>query len=275
MKSVISILYFMFVFINSAIAQQNGPDLKSHAAMIFDIQNNHVVYSKNADNIMPIASITKLVTAMVILDARLPLNEKINIEPADADTLKNTRSRLQIGSTLTRHELLRIALMSSENRAAAALGRTYPGGIRAFVAAMNKKAHSLEMIDSHFVEPTGLSSENISTARDLIKLVTAAYSYNLIREFSTTTQHTVAPKNKNNKLQFTNSNSLVRSENWQIAVSKTGFLNEAGRCLVMQAKITDKPIIIILLNSWGKNTRIGDANRVRKWMEMSYIGKQI
>ncbi|SFP84775.1 murein-DD-endopeptidase. Serine peptidase. MEROPS family S11 [Nitrosomonas cryotolerans] len=275
MKSVIPIFFFILVFTSNVFAQQNGPDLKSHAAMIFDIQNNHVVYSKNADNIMPIASITKLVTAMVILDARLPLNEKINIDSADADTLKNTRSRLQIGSTLTRHELLRIALMSSENRAAAALGRTYPGGISAFVEAMNKKARSLGMIDSRFIEPTGLSSENISTARDLVKLVAAAYSYNLICELSTTTQHTVVPENKNDKLQFINSNSLVRSENWQIAISKTGFLNEAGRCLVMQAKITGKPIIIILLNSWGKNTRIGDANRVRKWMEMNYIDKQV
>ncbi len=267
MKQVIFL--FCVLFINSALAQQNSLNLKSHAVMVFDTQNNHIIYDKNVDNIMPIASITKLMTAMVILDAQLSLSEKLKIDSDDVDKIKNTRSRLQVGASFARHELLRLALMSSENRAAAALGRTYPGGTQEFVKAMNKKAYKLGMNDSYFVEPTGLSVANVSTARDLAKMVAVAYDYNIIREFSTTTKHVVTPRNRKNKLQFVNSNSLVRSNNWKIAVSKTGFLNEAGRCLVMQAKITGKPIVIVLLNSWGKNTRIGDANRVRKWMEIN------
>lgn len=263
----------IFFCANSAFAQQGLSNLKSHAVLIFDTQTNDVIYDKNANNIMPIASITKLMTAMVILDAQLPQNEKIMIDASDVDRLKNTRSRLQTGTSYARHELLRLSLMSSENRAAAALGRTYPGGTSAFVTAMNRKAFDLGMYDTYFVEPTGLSSGNVSTARDLAKMVAVSNDYGVIRDFSTTSQHVVSPQNKNNKIQYVNSNSLVRNQSWQIDVSKTGYLNEAGRCLVMQANIIGKPVVIILLNSWGKNTRIGDANRVRKWMENVYARK--
>ncbi|MDH5479651.1 MAG: D-alanyl-D-alanine endopeptidase [Nitrosomonas sp.] len=275
MKQGVILFCVIFFWANSSFAQQNLPNLRSHAVMVLDTQDNNVIYDKNANSVVPIASITKLMTAMVILDAQLPMGDKIVITSADVDRLKNTRSRLSVGSSYARHELLRISLMSSENRAAAALGRTYPGGIQAFVRAMNKKAFELGMIDSYFVEPTGLSSGNVSTARDLAKMVAATNDYGVIREFSTTSRHIVSPANRKNKLQYINSNSLVRSQSWQIDVSKTGYLNEAGRCLVMQANIAGKPVVIVLLNSWGKNTRIGDANRVRKWMENVYARKQV
>jgi D-alanyl-D-alanine endopeptidase (penicillin-binding protein 7) len=188
------------------------------------------------------------------------------------DVIKNTRSRLRVGTRLSRYDLLRLALMSSENRAAAALGRAYPGGINAFVEAMNNKAFELGMGNSYFVDSTGLNRKNVSTARDLAKLVEAAEDYDLIRQFSTTAAHAVEFKEERS-LKFVNSNRLVRSSSWEIGVSKTGFLREAGRCLVMQAKISGKPIIIVLLDSVGKNTRIGDANRVKKWMETGFTRK--
>lgn len=262
----------MFAFVGGVSAQPGGLSLRSQAALILDAERGQVLFHKNADSVMPIASITKLMTAMVVLDANLPLYEEIVIEEADVDILKNTRSRLRVGSSLTRHDMLRLALMSSENRAAAALGRAYPGGIRAFVEAMNQKAFELGMGNSYFVDSTGLNSANVSTARDLAKLVDAADDYDLIREFSTTAQHVVFA-DEDRSLQFANSNNLVRSGNWDIAVSKTGFLSEAGRCLVMQARITGKPVIIVLLDSWGKNTRIGDANRIKKWMETGFARK--
>jgi D-alanyl-D-alanine endopeptidase (penicillin-binding protein 7) len=273
MKKMILAACVMFAFIGSASAQQGGLNLRSQAALILDAQHGRILYDKNADTIMPIASITKLMTAIVVLDAQLPLGERIIVESADIDVLKNTRSRLRVGASLTRRELLRLALMSSENRAAAALGRTYPGGINAFVEAMNNKAFELGMGNSYFVDSTGLNSANVSTARDLAKMVDAAYGYNIIREFSTTATHAVAFGDEDHHLQFSNSNNLVRSRNWDIGISKTGFLSEAGRCLVMQAKITGKPVIIVLLDSWGKNSRIGDANRIKKWMEIGFARK--
>lgn len=274
MKWKLFLFCFLFLIKSSALAQQSDPGIKSLAALIVNTQNGQVVYDKNADKVMPIASITKLMTAMVILDAHLPADEVITIEKADVDKLKNTSSRLSIGSSYTRHELLKLALMSSENRAAAALGRTYSGGTQAFIKAMNIKAKQIGMSSSRFVDPTGLSSHNVATARDLVKLVAAANSYLTIRQFSTTPQHVVTSVKKHGQLQFVNSNSLVRSQNWEIDVSKTGYLNEAGRCLVMQAKISGQPVVIVLLNSWGKNTRIGDANRVKKWLENSHKRKQ-
>jgi D-alanyl-D-alanine endopeptidase (penicillin-binding protein 7) len=275
MKQILFVFCIIFIFADSSFAHQARLSLKSHAVMILDTKNDRVIYGKNADSIMPIASISKLMTAMVILDANLSLNDKITISSADVDTLKNTRSRLQVGASFTRGELLKLALMSSENRAAAALGRTYPGGSKAFANAMNIKALLLGMRHTHFVEPTGLSSKNVSTAQDLAKMVESAYSYDLVREFSTAINHAVNVLNKGVYLKYTNTNSLVRSKNWKINVSKTGFINEAGRCLVMQAKISGKSIVIVLLNSWGKNTRIGDANRVRKWMEANLGHQQI
>lgn len=274
MKQVIFLFCVIFFYTNNTFAQKNSLDIKSQAAMVFNTQNDHVIYDKNADRVMPIASITKLMTAMVVLDARLPQNEKITIENTDVDKLKHSTSRLPVGTSYARHELLKLSLMSSENRAAAALGRTYPGGTKAFVNAMNIKAKKIGMFNSHFVEPTGLSSGNVATARDLAKLVAASNSYSTIREFSTTSQHFVSPGNKRGQLQYVNSNSLVRSQSWEIDVSKTGYLNEAGRCLVMQANISGQPVVIVLLNSWGKNTRIGDANRVKKWIESNQSRKQ-
>lgn len=271
MKPVLFLFCVLLFYTHNTLAQKDTQkkvlDIKSQAALVFNAQNEHVIYDKNADKVMPIASITKLMTAMVILDARLSPDEIINIENADVDKLKHSTSRLPVGSSYARHELLRLALMSSENRAAAALGRTYPGGTTAFVNAMNIKAKQIGMFNSRFVEPTGLSSDNVATARDLAKLVAASNSYATIREFSTTSQHSVSPGNRRGPLQYVNSNSLVRNQNWKIDVSKTGYLNEAGRCLVMQAKISGQPVVIVLLNSWGKNTRIGDANRVKKWIE--------
>lgn len=264
----------LFFLTSHALAQKNNPDIKSQAALVFNAQNDRVIYDKNADKVMPIASITKLMTAMVTLDARLSPHEKITITNADVDKLKHSSSRLPVGSTYPRQELLRLALMSSENRAAAALGRTFPGGTKAFVSAMNTKAKKLGMSNSRFVDSTGLNSGNVATARDLAKMVAASNSYAAIREFSTTSQHSVSPGNKRGQLQYVNSNSLVRNQGWDINVSKTGYLSEAGRCLVMQAKISGQPMVIVLLNSWGKNTRIGDANRVKKWIESNQGRRQ-
>ncbi|MBA4142378.1 MAG: D-alanyl-D-alanine endopeptidase [Nitrosospira sp.] len=273
MKKLILTVFIIFAFTGSVFAQPGGLNLRSQAALIMDAQSGQILFSKNADKIMPIASITKLMTAIVVLDALLPLDEEIFIEKADVDVLKNTRSRLRVGTSLTRQEMLRLALMSSENRAAAALGRAYPGGIDAFVEAMNRKAFELGMGNSYFVDSTGLNRTNVSTTRDLAKMVSAANDYDIIREFSTTAAHAVAFLGKDRSVQFVNSNNLVRSSGWEIGISKTGFLSEAGRCLVMQAKISDKPIIIILLDSAGKNTRIGDANRIKKWMEIGFARK--
>jgi D-alanyl-D-alanine endopeptidase (penicillin-binding protein 7) len=273
MKKVILVICLVFAFTGGAFAQKGGLNLKSHSVLVMDAQHGRILFNKNADNVMPIASITKLMTAIVVLDAKLPLNEEIAIEAADIDILKNTRSRLRVGGSLTRQELLRLALMSSENRAAAALGRTHPGGINAFVAAMNMKAFELGMGNSYFVDSTGLNSANVSTARDLAKMVSAAYDYDVIREFSTTAAHAVAFADEDRSMQFVNSNRLVSSGSWDIDLSKTGFLSEAGRCLVMRANITGKAIIIVLLDSWGKNSRIGDANRIKKWMEIGFTRK--
>ncbi len=274
MNRAILALVVMLAITGSAFAQKGDLTLKSRAALIFDAQQGHAIYSKNTDTIMPIASITKLMTAMVVLDAQLPLSEEITIDSADIDVLKNTRSRLKVGSSLTRQQLLRLALMSSENRAAAALGRAYPGGIEAFVSAMNNKAFELGMGNSRFVDSTGLSSANVSTARDLVKMVEAAHFYEEIRDFSTTTTHALNSPDYRRGLKYTNSNNLVSNVQWQIGVSKTGFLSAAGRCLVMQANITGKPVIIVLLDSNGKKTRIGDAIRIKQWMEASLTRKR-
>jgi len=273
MKKIILALSIVFIFASGAFAQPSGLNLRSHSAFVFDTEQGRVIYDKRADSIMPIASITKLMTAMVVLDAQLPLTEKITIKLADVDRLKNTRSRLSVGSSLTREEMLRLALMSSENRAAAALGRTYPGGTKIFVEAMNNKAFELGMGNSLFVESTGLSSANVSTARDLAKMVEAAYSYEIIRRFTTTATYAVKLPHQKRSLLYKNSNSLVRRGTWEIGVSKTGFLKAAGRCLVMQVQIIGKPIIIVLLDSWGKNTRYGDVNRIKKWMEKHFRSK--
>jgi D-alanyl-D-alanine endopeptidase (penicillin-binding protein 7) len=267
MKKIILTLSLAILFTGGAFAQPSGLHLRSESAIVLDAEQGSVIYGKKADEIRPIASITKLMTAMVVLDAQLSLTEKITIKSADVDRIKNTRSRLSLGARLTREEILLLALMSSDNRAAAALGRTYPGGTKVFVKAMNNKAFELGMGNSLFVESTGLSSRNVSSARDLAKLVEAAHSYEMIRKCTTTAVHSVKLPHKKRSLLYKNSNSLVRRGVWDIDVSKTGFLKAAGRCLVMYAQIVGKPVIIVLLDSWGKNTRIGDANRIKKWME--------
>ena len=248
------------------------PNLKSSIALVVDLVDGHAIFGKNVEHVSPIASITKLMTAMVALDADLPLEETIVIDHADVDQLKHTGSRLNVGIGLSRADMLRLALMSSENRAAASLSRAYPGGREAFIAAMNRKAVELGMYNSRFVDPTGLSSENVSTAQDLAKMVKTAYEYPLIREFTTTSSHEVSTT-RGRSLQFRNSNGLVKSPDWDIGLSKTGYISEAGRCLVMQAKIAARPVVIVLLDSLGKNTRMGDANRIKKWLE-SRVGRK-
>jgi D-alanyl-D-alanine endopeptidase (penicillin-binding protein 7) len=255
--------------VKSAVDGRGGaPELKSSSALVVD-QSGRPLFAKNIDHVVPIASITKLMTAMVVIDAGLPLSDEIVISEDDKDLLKGTRSRLRIGTVLTRRELLHLALMASENRAAEALSRVYPGGNKAFVAAMNQKAVELGMWRTRFVDGTGLSSDNVSTAQDLTKMVAAAYRYPLIREFTTDSGTTVQVA-KGRSMNYSNSNRLVKSQEWQIGLSKTGYISEAGRCLVMQAKIAGKPVIIVLLDSWGKMTRIGDANRLKRWMETRF-----
>jgi serine-type D-Ala-D-Ala endopeptidase (penicillin-binding protein 7) len=241
--------------------------LASSKALILNQNTGEVVYAKNTNLSTPIASITKLMTAMVMLDANLPLDEKIEVTEEDVDYLKGSSSRLPIGSVLSRGDMLHIALMASENRAASAIGRNYPGGLAAFVAAMNAKAQSLGMKNSHFVDSTGLESENVSTAEDLVKMVQAAYVYPEIRLATTSPSHDVYISDREYPTSFKNTNGLVRKGEWDIGLSKTGYISEAGRCLVMQAKIAGEPMILVLLDSNGKLTRIGDANRIRKWVE--------
>lgn len=241
--------------------------LASAKALIVNQQTGEVLYAKNTNVATPIASVTKLMTAMVMLDAGLPMDELINISDEDVDYLKGTSSRLKVGTVLTRGELLQLALIASENRAASALGRIYPGGKAAFVQAMNKKAQALGMYSTQFVDSTGLDSGNVSTAEDLVKMVSAAYHYPEIRQVSTLPSQEVTLYGRQNSLNFVNTNALVRNSNWVIGLSKTGYINEAGRCLVMQAEISGQPVIMVLLDSAGKMTRIGDANRVRKWVE--------
>jgi D-alanyl-D-alanine endopeptidase (penicillin-binding protein 7) len=256
--------------VKSAVASRSAvPDLKSSSALVID-QSGRTLFAKNVDHVVPIASITKLMTAMVVIDAKLPLTEQIVISKEDKDLIKGTRSRLRFGTVLTRRELLHLALMASENRAAEALTRVFPGGNSAFVAAMNQKAIELGMWRTRFVDGTGLSSDNVSTAQDLTKMVSAAYDYPLIREFTTDRNTSIRMAN-GRTMSYNNSNRLVSNRDWQIGLSKTGYISEAGRCLVMQAKIAGKPVIIVLLDSWGKLTRIGDANRIKRWMETRFV----
>lgn len=227
------------------------------------------IYQKNAEAVVPIASITKLMTAMVVLDSVPGLQETIHISDEDVDYLRGSRSRLRVGAELTREDALLISLMSSENRASHALARHYPGGMPAFIAAMNRKAVDLGMFDTRFEDPTGLSSNNVSTAKDLARMVSAAHRYPLIREFSTSSDARIEVSGR--PMEYRNTNQLVKSNSWDIGVSKTGFIHEAGKCLVMQARVADKPVVIVLLDSAGKLTRIGDANRIKRWMESTQV----
>jgi serine-type D-Ala-D-Ala endopeptidase (penicillin-binding protein 7) len=246
---------------------QNTADalnLKSSVALVLDSDTNEVLFSKNSDAVLPIASLTKLMTAVVVTEAQLPLAEMLSVSQDDVDTEKGSRSRLKVGIQLSREEMLHLALMSSENRAAHALGRAYPGGLEAFVVAMNRKARELGMNDTHYVEPTGLSSKNQSSARDLATLVRAAHEHQIIRELSTSPEFLVEIGNR--PMQFRNTNGLVRNPEWEIGLQKTGYITEAGRCLVMQAKLAGRQLIMVFLDSAGKYSRIGDAERVRRWI---------
>ena len=244
-------------------------DVRSGSALVIEQANGGALYEKHADAVMPIASITKLMTAMVVLDGVPDLQAGVSISEDDVDYLKGTRSRLQVGASMSRETALLLALMSSENRAAHALARHYPGGLRSFVAAMNDKARALGMRNTRFEDPTGLTSNNVSTAHDLAKMVAAAHRYPLIREFSTTPGASVEIAGR--QLEFHNTNPLVKSASWDVGLSKTGYISEAGKCLVMQARVADKPVVIVLLDSAGKQTRVGDANRIKRWMEASHV----
>jgi D-alanyl-D-alanine endopeptidase (penicillin-binding protein 7) len=242
-----------------------GPELKSAAALITDASNGEVLYERDAGRVAPIASITKLMTALVVLDGQQPLDEKIEITNADRWSGKGAFSRLPVGAKISRGDLLKLALMASENRAAKTLARNYPGGTPAFVRTMNAKAKALGMTRTKFDDPSGLSSNNVSSARDLARLVTAASRDTRIREFSTLESHSV--KAGRSVLTYRNTNLLVGKSDWNILVQKTGFTNDAGECLVMQAMIGERPVNMVLLNSFGKLTRTADARRARKWME--------
>jgi D-alanyl-D-alanine endopeptidase (penicillin-binding protein 7) len=247
--------------------------LRSGAVLVVAQDSGEPLFAKNVDQIMPIASITKLMTAMVVLDSGLPLLESIEIDKSDIDRRKGSRSKLKVGTTLMRAEMLKLALMASENRAAAALARNFPGGTEAFVVAMNQKAAELGMVNSHFEDPTGLTPDNVSTAEDLAKMVAAAHTYPLIREYTTSDSFKIESEDRRRRrlLSYVNSNRLIKSRQWDIGLSKTGYISEAGRCLVMQAMIADKPVIIVLLDSWGKLSRIADANRIKRWIEADLL----
>jgi serine-type D-Ala-D-Ala endopeptidase (penicillin-binding protein 7) len=242
------------------------PLLKSAAFMVQDVNTGKVLLEKNSSVTQPIASISKLMTAMVVLDAHQNLNETLEITDADVDTLKNTTSRLTVGTQLTREELLTLALMASENRAASALARNYPGGLQAFIQAMNIKSKMLGMNETRFFDSSGLNKNNVSSARDLATMVANASHYPLIREFSTQQEYTAA-LHGGRAHTFHNTNALVKNTDWQIDVQKTGFINESGKCLVMQVWLANKPMAVVLLDSSGRYTRLGDAVRVRKWVE--------
>ena len=247
----------------------NDPALRSSAALVLDLTNSSVLYSRHSDVAAPIASITKLMTALVVMEAEQPLDEMVAVTEDDRSFGKGSSSRLSPGAQLSRGDLMHLALMASENRAAHALGRNYPGGVAACVVAMNAKAHQLGMTTAHFVEPTGLSDENVASPEDLSKLVIAAAKVAEIREYSTDSDFTVQVGR--HMVRYRNTDSLVSKADWNIVVQKTGYIHEAGRCLVMQTVIEDRPVVIVLLNSFGKRTRVADARRVRRWVEATLV----
>jgi len=258
--------------LSTGTAHAAGDDLKlkSSAVLVMDEQTGQVLYGRNTDAVVPIASITKLMTAMVTLDAGLDMREEVEISTEEIEITRGSgaKARLPRGASLSRDDLLHLALMASDNRAAAALASSYPGGVDAFVAAMNAKARLLDMGDSRFADPTGLTPENVSSAEDLAKLVRAANDYPLIREYSTSPSHEVTINGR--RVQFGNTNALVRANDWEIGLQKTGFIRAAGRCLVMYAKLATRPVVIVLLDSVGKYTRLVDAARIREWLEPGY-----
>ena len=274
-------VFMLLLFAQFPLANANSPSadrpvadaarnlsLYSNAALVLDENTGAVLYGKNMDTVHPIASLTKLMTAIVILDSGLPLDATIRVENDDIDMERGSRSKMRIGEVLARRDMLRLALMSSENRAATALARTFPGGRDAFVATMNRRAGKIGMTATWFVDSSGLSSKNVSTARDLAKLVATAARYELIRDYSTTPQVSLKRLDSGTQVNYVNTNLLLRRDNgWDINISKTGYLNEAGYCLVLQAVIDGRVVNIVLLDSYGRYSRVGDANRIKKWIE--------
>ena len=279
-RSILLTIFLFLPFTNLTFAKElshsKSPSLyvknikslkvRSSNAIVVNQNTGEIIYQKNADIKASIASLTKLMTAMVVLDSGLDLDKKITITKADIDRVKRTTSRLPIGTKLSRYELLKVALISSDNRAAFALSRSYPSGRKGFINAMNVKAIQLDMQKSQFQDPTGLDKRNISTAKDLLKLVRAAYEYSVIRDFTTTASENIKIGKRKNSIGFNNTNPLVRKGLWDIGLSKTGFIRESGRCLVLQTVINNEPIIIVLLNSYGKLTRFADVKRIKNWM---------
>ncbi len=268
------------LFVSVGFAQGAGPKrkhaelpdkmaLRSSAALVQDAASGETLFDKNSETILPIASITKLMTTIVVLEQQLDLEQHVVISQEDvaASRSSSIRGRLRTGSVLTRDELLLLSLMASDNRAAAALARTFPGGTEAFVAAMNGEGERLGLLDTRFSDPTGLSPDNVSSAQDLAKLVRAAHAYPLIREYST--RRSAFIKARGGKVGFNNTNSLVRSGKWDIELSKTGYINAAGRCLVMRMRVGSRDLVVVLLDSYGRYSRISDAQRIRKWLESS------
>jgi serine-type D-Ala-D-Ala endopeptidase (penicillin-binding protein 7) len=247
------------------VDSEGNPLIRSSAFVVQDLSTGKVLLEKNADLAQPIASITKLMTAMVVLDANLDMDEILTVTNDDVDRLKGTSSHLPVGTRLSREDMLRLALMASENRAASALGRSYPGGLSAFIEAMNRKALALGLHETRFYDSIGLNKNNVASARDLVTMTTAASRYTLIRNFTTTAEHSV--KLNGRERSFHNTNALVRNSDWQINLSKTGYINESGKCLVMNAMLANRPTAIVLLDSWGRYTRVADANRIRRWVE--------
>lgn len=274
-------VFMLLLFAQFPLANANSPSadrpvadaarnlsLYSNAALVLDENTGAVLYGKNMDTVHPIASLTKLMTAIVILDSGLPLDATIRVENDDIDMERGSRSKMRIGEVLARRDMLRLALMSSENRAATALARTFPGGRDAFVATMNRRAGKIGMTATWFVDSSGLSRKNVSTARDLAKLVATAARYELIRDYSTTPQVSLKRLDSGTQVNYVNTNLLLRRDNgWDINISKTGYLNEAGYCLVLQAVIDGRVVNIVLLDSYGRYSRVGDANRIKKWIE--------
>lgn len=269
--AVFALLAVLLLTVGFAQAQTGKKKvfLRSNAVLVQDANSGKTILAKNSDQVMPIASITKLMTAMVLLDSGVDMEQRVVVSRKDIDHRKGSHSRLRPGTALTRSKLLLLALMASENRAAFALARTFPGGTQAFVAAMNAKARALGMEDTRYAGPTGLNPKNVSSPRDLARLVKAAADYPLIRAYTTRERARVEARGRT--LSYHNTNRLVRNPHWDIDLSKTGYISEAGRCLVMQVKVESRELIMVLLDSWGKYSRFGDANRIRKWLERSSV----
>ena len=246
-------------------------ELASGSALLVDLRSNQVLYSSNPDIALPIASVTKVMTAMVTLDAKLAMDEKLTIDISQNPEMRGVYSRVRLGSQLSRRDVLLITLMSSENRAASTLAHTYPGGYDAFIAAMNAKARALGMNQTRYVEPTGLSEQNVSSAQDLVKLIKASRNYPQLEQFSSTKEKTVAFTKPNYTLGFRNTNALVHKADWNIALTKTGFTNSAGHCLIMRTQMAGKPVAFVVLDAFGKYTHMADANRLKKWLETGRV----